>query len=73
MTDCSVIRNRQEVHDRNASPGTTGFRVFVAFLAGTEHTLEEDLVDQLSIRVRSASLRVLLLLAHFGKDGKPDV
>jgi CRP-like cAMP-binding protein len=34
---------------------------------------EEDLVDQLFNSSEKRLARVLLLLAHFGKDGKPEV
>jgi CRP/FNR family cyclic AMP-dependent transcriptional regulator len=34
---------------------------------------EEDLVDQLFNSTEKRLARILLLLAHFGKDGKPEV
>ncbi len=37
------------------------------------HRYEEDLVDQLFNSSEKRLARILLLLAHFGKDGKPEV
>ena len=34
---------------------------------------EEDLVDQLFNSTEKRLARIVLLLAHFGKDGKPEV
>ena len=46
--------------------------LFMAYLL--EHTIriEEDLVDQLFNSSEKRLARVLLLLAHFGKEGKPE-
>jgi CRP-like cAMP-binding protein len=46
---------------------------FVAYLLARNIRYEEDLVDQLFNSSEKRLARVLLLLAHLGKDGKPEV
>jgi CRP/FNR family cyclic AMP-dependent transcriptional regulator len=46
--------------------------MFVAYLLGRNIRYEEDLVDQLFNSSEKRLARILLLLAHFGKDGKPE-
>jgi CRP-like cAMP-binding protein len=46
--------------------------VFVAYLLARNIRYEEDLVDQLFNSSEKRLARTLLLLAHFGKDGKPE-
>ena len=45
--------------------------VFVAYLLARNIRYEEDLVDQLFNSSEKRLARMLLLLAHFGKEGKP--
>ena len=47
--------------------------LFVTYLLTRNIRYEEDLVDQLFNSSEKRLARVLLLLAHFGKDGKPEV
>jgi CRP-like cAMP-binding protein len=46
--------------------------VFVAFLLERNVRIQADLVDQLFNSSEKRLARVLLLLAHFGKEGKPE-
>ena len=46
--------------------------MFVAYLLTRNVRYEEDLVDQLFNSSEKRLARMLLLLAHFGKDGKPE-
>src|SRR6204780_1964829 len=46
--------------------------LFVAYLLARNIRYEEDLVDQLFNFSEQRLARILLLLAHFGKDGKPE-
>jgi CRP-like cAMP-binding protein len=46
--------------------------LFVAHLLARNIRYEEDLVDQLFNSSEKRLARILLLLAHFGKDGKPE-
>ena len=47
--------------------------MFVSYLLTRNIRYEEDLVDQLFNSSEKRLARVLLLLAHFDKDGKPEV
>lgn len=46
--------------------------VFVSFLLSRNARIQADLVDQLFNSSEKRLARVLLLLAHFGKEGKPE-
>jgi CRP/FNR family transcriptional regulator, cyclic AMP receptor protein len=46
--------------------------LFVAYLLSRNIRYEEDLVDQLFNSSEKRLARMLLLLAHFGKDGVPE-
>jgi CRP/FNR family cyclic AMP-dependent transcriptional regulator len=73
MTDCSVMRIEKKammevLHREHAFSDK-----FVAYLLSRNIRYEEDLVDQLFNSSEKRLARVLLLLAHFGKDGTPEV
>jgi CRP/FNR family cyclic AMP-dependent transcriptional regulator len=46
--------------------------VFIAYLLARNGRIEEDLVDQLFNSSERRLARVLLLLANFGKEGRPE-
>jgi len=46
--------------------------MFVAYLLARNIRYEEDLVDQLFNSSEKRLARILLLLAHFGKEGVPE-
>jgi CRP/FNR family cyclic AMP-dependent transcriptional regulator len=46
--------------------------LFLAYLLARSIRLQEDLVDQLFNSSEKRLARILLLMAHFGKEGKPD-
>src|SRR5436853_3111158 len=73
MTDCSVMRIDKKsmvevLHREHAFSD-----VFVTYLLARNIRYEEDLVDQLFNSSEKRLARILLLLAHFGKEGKPEV
>ena len=73
LTECSVMRIDRKammdvLHREHAFSD-----MFVAYLLKRNIRYEEDLVDQLFNSSEKRLARVLLLLAHFGKDGKPEV
>jgi len=73
MTDCSVMRIEKKsmmevLHREHAFSD-----MFVKYLLTRNIRYEEDLVDQLFNSSEKRLARILLLLAHFGKDGKPEV
>jgi CRP/FNR family cyclic AMP-dependent transcriptional regulator len=47
--------------------------LFLAYMLARNVRVQEDLVDQLFNSSEKRLARILLLMAHFGKDGKPDV
>jgi len=72
MTDCRVMKidkkSMAEVLHREHAFSD----LFVEFLLTRNIRYEEDLVDQLFNSSEKRLARVLLLLAHFGKEGKPE-
>jgi CRP/FNR family cyclic AMP-dependent transcriptional regulator len=73
ITDCSAMRidkkSMMEVLHREHAFSD----MFVAYLLTRNIRYEEDLVDQLFNSSEKRLARMLLLLAHFGKDGKPEL
>jgi CRP-like cAMP-binding protein len=72
MTDCSVMKIDKKsmievLHREHAFSD-----MFVAYLLTRNIRYEEDLVDQLFNSSEKRLARILLLLSHFGKDGKPE-
>jgi CRP/FNR family cyclic AMP-dependent transcriptional regulator len=72
MTDCALLRidkkaMMQALHLEHALSD-----MFVAYLLTRNIRHEEDLVDQLFNSSEKRLARILLLLAHFGKDGVPE-
>jgi CRP-like cAMP-binding protein len=73
MTDCTVIQIDKKymmevLHREHAFSD-----MFVAYLLTRNIRYEEDLVDQLFNSSEKRLARMLLLLAHFGKEGKHEV
>ncbi len=72
MTDCAIMRLGkpeiiQVLHDEPVFS-----ELFVHHLLSRNIRIEEDLVDQLFNSSEKRLARVLLLLANFGKEGKPE-
>jgi CRP/FNR family cyclic AMP-dependent transcriptional regulator len=72
MTDCVVMRIGKKsmvevLHREHAFSD-----VFVAYLLTRNIRYEEDLVDQLFNSSEKRLARILLLMAHFGKEGTPE-
>jgi len=73
MTDCSVMRIDKKFMMEVLHREHSFSDMFVAYLLTRNIRYEEDLVDQLFNSSEKRLARVLLLLAHFGKDGKHEV
>ena len=72
MTDCEILRIDKKAM-MNALHREHAFSdLFVAYLLARNIRYEEDLVDQLFNSSEKRLARVLLLLAHFGKEGVPE-
>jgi CRP/FNR family transcriptional regulator, cyclic AMP receptor protein len=72
MTECVTMRvEKAEVlrvlHDEPAFS-----QMFIAHILARNARIEEDLVDQLFNSTEKRLARVLLLLANFGKQGRPE-
>jgi CRP/FNR family cyclic AMP-dependent transcriptional regulator len=72
MTDCELMRIEKEAMVVALHREHTLSEMFVAYLLGRNIRYEEDLVDQLFNSSEKRLARILLLLAHFGKEGKPE-
>jgi CRP/FNR family cyclic AMP-dependent transcriptional regulator len=72
MTECGIMRLEKAaiialIHDE-----PTFSELFIAHLLARTIRVEEDLVDQLFNSSEKRLARLLLLLANFGKEGKPE-
>jgi CRP-like cAMP-binding protein len=73
MTDCAVMRIDRKSMMEVIHRERTFSDMFVAYLLTRNIRYEEDLADQLFNSSEKRLARVLLLLAHFGKDGKTEI
>ena len=72
MTDCAVLRIDKKAMMEALHREHQFSDLFVAYLLSRNIRYEEDLVDQLFNSSEKRLARILLLLAHFGKEGKPE-
>ena len=72
MTDCDLLRVGKKAMMDALHREQTFSNMFVAYLLARNIRYEEDLVDQLFNSSERRLARVLLLLAHFGKEGVPE-
>jgi CRP-like cAMP-binding protein len=71
MTDCEVLRIDSKAMMLALHREHTFSELFVAYLLARNIRYEEDLVDQLFNSSEKRLARLLLLLAHFGKESAP--
>jgi CRP-like cAMP-binding protein len=72
MTDCEIMRMEKSTMIRVLHDEPAFSEMFVAHLLARTIRVEEDLVDQLFNSSEKRLARALLLLANFGKEGKPE-
>jgi CRP/FNR family transcriptional regulator, cyclic AMP receptor protein len=72
MTDCQLLRIEKTAMMAALHREHTFSDMFVAYLLARNIRYEEDLVDQLFNSSEKRLARVLLMLAHFGKEGVPE-
>jgi CRP/FNR family cyclic AMP-dependent transcriptional regulator len=72
MSDCEVMRVDKKAMMQALHREHTFSDMFVTYLLARNIRYEEDLVDQLFNSSEKRLARVLLLLAHFGKEGVPE-
>jgi CRP/FNR family cyclic AMP-dependent transcriptional regulator len=73
MTDCELLQIDKKAMMLALHREHTFSDLFVAYLLARNIRYEEDLVDQLFNSSEKRLARVLLLLAHFGKEGVPEI
>jgi CRP/FNR family cyclic AMP-dependent transcriptional regulator len=71
--DSTILRLRKKAMIRLLHTDPRFAELFTAHLLSRNIRFEEDLVDQLFNSSEKRLARVLLLLAHFGKDGKREM
>ena len=72
MTDCELMRIDKKAMMLALHRENTLSDMFTAYLLGRNIRYEADLVDQLFSSSEKRLARILMLLAHFGKEGKPE-
>jgi CRP/FNR family cyclic AMP-dependent transcriptional regulator len=72
MTDCELMRIDKKAMILALHQEHKLSDLFTAYLLARNIRYEADLVDQLFNSSEKRLARILLLLAHFGKDGKPE-
>jgi CRP/FNR family transcriptional regulator, cyclic AMP receptor protein len=72
ITDCELLRIDKKAMMRALHREHEFSDLFVAYLLARNIRYEEDLVDQLFNSSEKRLARILLLLAHFGKEGTPE-
>ena len=72
MSECSIMRLKKAAVIRLLHDEPSFSELFLHYLLSRNIRIEEDLVDQLFNSSEKRLARVLLLLANFGKEGKPE-
>ena len=72
MTECVIMRVEKTEIMRVLHDEPTFSQMFVSHILTRNARVEEDLVDQLFNSTEKRLARVLLLLANFGKEGRPE-
>ena len=72
LEDSTIVRIDKETMIRVLHEEPAFAELFTAYLLAHSIRIQEDLVDQLFNSSEKRLARVLLLLAHFGKEGKPE-
>ena len=72
MTECGIMRLEKAAMIRVLHEEPTFSEMFVSYLLARTMRVEADLVDQLFNSSEKRLARALLLLANFGKEGRPE-
>jgi len=72
MTECAIMRLEKKTIIRALHDEPTFSEIFVSHLLARNLRVEADLVDQLFNSSEKRLARALLLLASFGKEGRPE-
>ena len=72
ISSSSIVRLEKEAMIRVLHEEPASSEMFLSYVLSRNMRIEEDLVDQLFNSSERRLARVLLLLSHFGKEGKPE-
>jgi CRP-like cAMP-binding protein len=72
ITDCKIMRLEKAAIIRVLQAEPRFSEMFVSYLLARTVRVEEDLIDQLFNSSEKRLARALLLLANFGKEGRPE-
>jgi CRP-like cAMP-binding protein len=72
MADCSIMRMERQIVVQALKDEPSFSELMLAYMLTRTIRIEEDLVDQLFNSSEKRLARALLLLANFGKEGKPE-
>ncbi len=72
MTECTIMLVAKSEIQRVLKQEATFSQMFVTHILARNERIQEDLVDQLFNSTEKRLARVLLLLANFGKTGRPE-
>lgn len=72
MTECETMRVEKAEIQRVIQDEPAFSQMFVSHVLARNARVEEDLVDQLFNSTEKRLARLLLLLANFGKEGRPE-
>ena len=72
MDDCVITRIAKEAMIATLHNEPDFSELFMAYLLARNSRIEEDLIDQLFNSSERRLARLLLLLANFGKDARPE-
>jgi CRP/FNR family transcriptional regulator, cyclic AMP receptor protein len=72
MTECEIMRLEKSAMVRVLHEEPTFSEMFISHLLARTIRVEADLVDQLFNSSEKRLARALLLLANFGKEGRPE-
>jgi CRP/FNR family transcriptional regulator, cyclic AMP receptor protein len=73
IDDASIVRIDKQSMLRLLHDDRTFSALFLTYMLARNVRIQEDLVDQLFNSSEKRLARILLLMAHFGKEGKPEV
>ena len=72
LENSSIVRIDKQAMIDTLHNEPTFSELFLTYLLSRNIRIQEDLVDQLFNSSEKRLARILLLLAHFGKEGKPE-
>jgi len=73
MTECSLIRMEVAAVIERLQKDAAFSKLLLSYMLTRTIRIEEDLIDQLFNSSEKRLARALLLLANFGKEGKPEI